>query len=261
MPGADHKTVHHASLTEGAVLVLADAGERGEVPLGPEDRHAVAGGDHDLGPALRDLVHAAGIHPALRCSGLTDLLFPIACALRAGGAQVQGAEPDGAKAEGRGRDRPGLGLEGAKGHVQEDQRIGHVDQHVQRLPDWRREVAKPEVMAGRGHQDDDHQGAGSQGLEGELGDAVDARVRGEQADDRVHVAEGVELERREGAVQEGHGRHGDAQVPAVVEQRQPPRVAARERPDAEDDVQQHERRRTEPADQQRLQGGLGEYRG
>ena len=83
------------------------------------------------------------------------------------------------------------------------------------------------------------------------------RVAGQQADQRIAVAEGVELEERETAVRQREDEHRDAQVAAVPEQRQESAVEPRQRADREDDMQQRQRERTEGTDQQRLGGDLG----
>ncbi len=62
----------------------------------------------------------------------------------------------------------------------------------------------------------------------------------------------MKLDRGEGRVREREEEHRDAQVPAVVEQRQEAPVEPAQRPDAEDPLQQQQGGRAEGADQQRL---------
>ena len=75
----------------------------------------------------------------------------------------------------------------------DQQRVGNVHQHVQRLPDRGREVAQPEIVAGGGHQKKNEQREEAQQLEGKVSEAQEIPVSGEQADEGVHIPEGVTL--------------------------------------------------------------------
>src|SRR5262249_48961313 len=73
-------------------------------------------------------------------------------------------------------------------------------------------------------------------------------------------AERVKLDDGERAVGERQREHHDAEVAAIVEQREKASIETRQRTDAQDDVQQRKSRRAERSDQQRLDRQLGTKR-
>ena len=153
--------------------------------------------------------------------------------------------------------RPLGGLQAAERDVQEDQAVSHVDQHVERLPDRRRQVREPEVVRRRRHQEQDDQRQQSERLERELGEAVVVPVARQHAHQRVEHAQAVELDDREAAVRGREQEHADAEVAAVVEQGQEPPVEPAERSDGEHDMEQQQGAGAQAADQQRLDRRLG----
>ena len=80
----------------------------------------------------------------------------------------------------------------------------------------------------------------------------DVRRPGQEADQRVHVPQGVELDDGEGRVGQRQQAHGDAKVSAIVEKGQEAWVEPRQRTNGEDDAEQHKRRGAEAPNQ----GGL-----
>src|SRR5579871_1176158 len=125
------------------------------------------------------------------------------------------------------------------------------------LPNRGREIVQPEIVAGDGHEEEDREREESEDLKRKIGEAEEARVADEEADQRVQVAQRVELKNRKCAVPQGEHEHGDAEVAAVVEQRQKSAVEPAQGADAEDDVQQEKRGGAESADQQGFGGGVG----
>jgi hypothetical protein len=120
--------------------------------------------------------------------------------------------------------------------MQQQQAVGDVDQHVQALPDRRRQIGEPEVVAGRRHQEEDAQRQEAQRLEREPRQTAPTAVRGEHADQRVDDSEDVELDDREAAVRQAENKKGHAEMAPVVEQRQEAWVEPRQRPDRQDDM-------------------------
>ncbi len=62
--------------------------------------------------------------------------------------------------------------------MQDDRGIGGIDAHVDCLPDGWRQEGKPEIVAGDGQHDKDHQREDAEQLEGETGDPVKTRIAG-----------------------------------------------------------------------------------
>ena len=62
-------------------------------------------------------------------------------------------------------------LQLAQGHVCDQQRVGHVNQHMQTLPHGRSKVPQPEIVAGRSHQEQNHQCGKTELLKGEIAEA------------------------------------------------------------------------------------------
>src|SRR5688572_14708267 len=116
-------------------------------------------------------------------------------------------------------------------------------------------------MTGRSHEKQDDQSQEAQRLEWEVRQAGEAGVAGEQAYERVEVAEGVELEQRQHAVAEAKHEGRDAEVAAIVEQRKEPGVEAAKRADAERDVQEQKCSCAEAADEQGLGSSVRMHNG
>src|SRR5512146_2966711 len=112
-------------------------------------------------------------------------------------------------------------------------------------------------MASGRHKKENYEREKPKRLEREIAQAGEMPVGGEQADQRIGVAERVKLDERETAVRQSKEERGHAQVPAVVEQRQKAAIKAANRADTKDDVQQQERGRAESANQKGFDGGIG----
>lgn len=68
-------------------------------------------------------------------------------------SDVQAGNHDEAEREQQRIDRASLGLQRSEGDVDEQQSIGCVHAQMHRLPEGGAQVAQPEVVARRGHQD------------------------------------------------------------------------------------------------------------
>ena len=126
--------------------------------------------------------------------------------------------------------------------------VGHVNPHVQSLPDRRGEVRQPEVVAGHRHQREDDQRAKTQAFEGKVRQRIVSCVAYEEAHHGIEIT--VVVIPGEGYVRvvEREQAHGDTHVPPVVEKWQEAPVEPAERTDREDHVQQDEGRRPVSSD-------------
>jgi hypothetical protein len=220
--------------------MLAEIRDRDDVAPVPEDRDALAAGAHDPRTAVGDLECYARIDPAVGHALRLDVTAPFLQRRR----DVERDEP---RESERGRDRkdgPDLGPQRPEGHVRDEKGIGHVDAHVKRFPDRCREVGEPEVVARRRHQEEDAERDQAQRLE--------SRVAAEQAHERRHDPERVELDGDQSPVSQPDEEGRDAQMTAVVEKRQPPRVETAQGADRQDDVEQDEGEGAEASDEDRL---------
>ncbi len=265
VPGTGDAAVEDSPLAQWAVLVLADIRDRREPAVVAEDRHALAGERHDAGAFLRDLADPADLDESVG-GERSELAVERASLGRR--REMQRDQPEHAAGEDREREKARIILERTQRHVPDEQRVGEVDAHVQPLPDRRREVREPEVVARRRHQEEDGERRRAELLERKLRDASPPPVARQQADERILVAQGVELEERQAPVDEGAEKHRDPEVAPIPQQRQKPPVEPRERPDGEHDVQESDRERAESTDHQGFGGpfgtrgerGAGEYR-
>jgi len=71
-------------------------------------------------------------------------------------------------------------------------------------------------MARRRHDEQDRQSREPQWLKGELGDTVPSWIRGQDADERIAIAESMKLDGREPAMRECHEEGQDAQMEFAV---------------------------------------------
>jgi hypothetical protein len=157
-------------------------------------------------------------------------------------------------------DRAALRLQRAKEHVPEQQHVGQIDELMQRLPHGRPEIAEPEVVARRRHDEQNDQRAEAEDLERELRDVAEVRERrgviatvcSEDADEWVRIAERMKLNDREDAMHQREQRHRHSEMAAIVEQREKARIEPRQRTDGEDDVQQQKPRDRREADDESL---------
>ena len=77
--------------------------------------------------------------------------------------------------ENRRQKRAGLGLQGPQRDMRDQQRIRRIDEHVQPLPDRRRQIVQPEIVTGRRHQKQNQQREEAERLKREVGQAAVAR--------------------------------------------------------------------------------------
>src|ERR1700687_6062011 len=117
--------------------------------------------------------------------------------------------------------------------MRDQQSVSCVDQHVQPLPNRRREIPQPEIVAGRGHQEENQKREESQSLERKLRQAVIPGVADEYADQRIDVAKGMKLNDGECPVRQSEQKRCDSQMPPVVEQGKKTWVQPAERTDRE----------------------------
>ena len=100
--------------------------------------------------------------------------------------------------------------------MQHDRRIGGVDRHVQRLPQRRPEEGKPEIVAGE-RQGQQHQ-------EAEKSEPDEAGIGGQQRGQNRRRAEGkIPVQHGKGVPRRHRAGH-HAEMAAIVEQRQEPRI-------------------------------------
>src|SRR6266498_2049412 len=102
----------------------------------------------------------------------------------------------------------------------DEQPVRYVHEHMQPLPNGRGQIMQPEVMARRSHEKQNQQRKESERLKGEVRNAGVACIADEQADQRIEIPQCVELEKRKRTVRQSENEHGDAQVPAIVKERQ-----------------------------------------
>ena len=254
VPGAGDAAVDDLALAERAVLMAAEVGDGGDLAVVAEDGDAFAAERHDAGAFFGDAPGGAGIEKAI---GDGVALVAIEGALFACGEEVERGDGGEAESEYGGKDGVAFRLERAEADVRQDEGVSHVDAHVERFPNRGREGVEPEVVAGGGHEKEDEEREESELLKGEVGEAIDALIGGEQADQRVGVAAGMELDEGEEAMGKGYPEHEDAEVTAVVEQRQEPRVEAAEGTDGEDDVEHQKGECAESANEKSLRRGGG----
>ena len=127
-----------------------------------------------------------------------------------------------------------LVLHDAERDMHHHQPIGDIDRHVQRLPDARREERQPEVVAGRGHQEQDQQRGDAERLEREA-DELAVVLPGRQLGDEVRqiALHQIPVE-QEPEMRDRDQKRQHAEMPAVVEQRQEAAVEPRQRADRQD---------------------------
>ena len=139
-------------------------------------------------------------------------------------------------------------LQQAERDVHDDEAVGGIDAHVHRLPHRRRQERQPVVVAGRREDEQDQQRRDAEHLEREADEfAVVGPRRQLDRDvaDRALRRVPFQHERRMQGRDQEH-RHAD--VAAIVQQRQEPRIEPGERADRQDDRQHRERAGAERLD-------------
>ncbi len=237
--------------------MLANAGKREQPIAVAEYRHALTAGDDQPGPPVGDRGGITDRQPATGGRGGLD----VPGALAPAGRELHTGQGQRRCEQHRPSAGAGVVLQRAERHVQHDQPVGAVDREVQALPHRGAPLRQPEVMAGGRHQEQDQQRRQAKPFERELAEAARARIADQQADQRIEGPEAVELQQREAGVGRRQQEHGHAQVPAVVEQRQPAIVQPGEGPDGQDRGQQQEGAHRQAADQQGFRGGFGMAQG
>ena len=82
-----------------------------------------------------------------------------------------------------------------------DQRcVGDVNQHVKKFPNRRSQISEPKIVAGRGHQKKNDECEQSELLKRKVCQTSEIPVRSEKADERILVAQTVELDNAKNAV-------------------------------------------------------------
>src|SRR5206468_11628846 len=146
--------------------------------------------------------------------------------------------------------RTRLTLQHTESHMQHEQSISDIDQHVQRFPNRSAEVREPEIVARRGHQKKDYEREETEGLERNTRDGTGERTSLENAQNGIGITARVVGDDNQHAVDKPEQAHRDARMAAIIEQREELFIQPAERSNAEDDVQENESRRTERANQQ-----------
>ena len=125
--------------------------------------------------------------------------------------------------------------------MHDQQSIGDIERHVERLPDPRSQKHQPEVMAGGGHQEKHEQGGDAERLEREVDEFCIVRP-GRQFVDEVHqiVLRQVPCE-QEAEMRERDEKRQHSEMTPVVQQRQEAAVEPRQRADRQDNRQHEER--------------------
>src|SRR5208283_5098448 len=154
--------------------------------------------------------------------------------------------------EGSGQHGIRLCLQCPQSHVRNQQRVGHIYQHVQPLPHRCREIPQPEIVARCSHQEQDDQCKETKNLKGEIGDTAVSRIADEQTDKRIRIPQRMKLKQREASMRQGQQKRRDTQVPAVIKERKESPVHSRQRSNTEHNVQQQECSCSKRANQQRL---------
>ncbi len=154
------------------------------------------------------------------------------------------------------QDRIRLRLQDTQSDVCHDQRVSNVDQHVQPLPDWCSQTGQPEIVAGGRHQEQNQERQKAQWLKRKPVQAVIPRVADEEADQRVQDAESMKLEEREPPVSQRNEKHRDAEMTAIVKQRQEGTVQPAKRTHDQDHMQHEQGAGPQPSDEQCLYRGV-----
>jgi hypothetical protein len=93
-------------------------------------------------------------------------------------------------------------------------------------------------MPGSSHKKQNDQCEETKGLEWKLGHAAIPGVTDEQADQRIHVPQGVKLEQGKPSMCQAQQKRRDTQMPAVIKQWKKTTIQPAQGPDAKHNVQQ-----------------------
>src|SRR5438132_2711555 len=123
----------------------------------------------------------------------------------------------------------------------DERSVGDVNQHVKKLPNRRSQIPGQKIVAGGGHQKENDEREQSELLKRKVRQPSEIPVRSEKADDRILVAQTVELDDGKNAVNSAQKERCHAQMTPIIEKRQKARVQPTERSDAQNDVKQQKR--------------------
>jgi len=131
VPGTGNTPVDDATLSQRAVLVLAHVGNCRNLPVIPEDGNSLPANTGYLSTIVRDVPHGANVHePSHRLNGALTIEVETAPA----GGQVEADDQRQTAADRHDIDRAELGLEHPERHVDDEEPVGQVNQHVDGLP-------------------------------------------------------------------------------------------------------------------------------
>ena len=101
--------------------------------------------------------------------------------------------------------------------MQDDQEIGQVYEHVQGLPDFGWQMMQPKIVTGDSHKEKYDQRKKAQCLKRELRNGTKSCVGCEQRYKGINISESMKLKNRKAAVDQGDRKHGDPEMPPVIE--------------------------------------------
>ena len=214
VPGARDTTVNNATLSERSILVLADVGNRRNPGVIAEHCDPLAGKRDDRRAFFRYAIHVADFHKAFLRG---PMLGAVQSPFLARRCQVKEDDGDHSHNKRSRKDRACIRLQRAQHNVGDEQGVGEVNEHVQALPNWGRQVPQPEIMTGGGHKEENDEREKPERLKWKISDAAVPRITHKQTDERVDVSERVKLNERERSVNESQQERGDSQVAAIVE--------------------------------------------
>src|SRR5262245_21733603 len=110
-------------------------------------------------------------------------------------------------------------LENAESDVEHKERVGDVNQHVERFPNRRAKVRQPKIVARGGHKEQNYQSEKAKWLKWNARDAPVNRDRNENAQERICVAAGVVCDNDEDSMNQTERKHRYARMTSVVKQR------------------------------------------
>src|SRR5262249_23997478 len=142
-------------------------------------------------------------------------------------------------ANNNGIQRMHFGLEHAKHDMQHEQAVSSIDEHVEGLPNGCGQIRQPEIMAGRSHEQENHESEETERLKGHAGDGTGERAALENTENGIRVAAGVVSDDSKRGVNQPQQAHGHTRMPTIVKQRQEHSIQPAERPNAQDDVQKN----------------------
>src|SRR5262249_3227406 len=132
-----------------------------------------------LGAIICDLIDTANIDPvSFGCQRIAE-------ALAEAGSKVQTGNNHQTESRQRRVDGALLQTKRSQGYVHDEQTIRRINEHVQSLPNARRQILLPEIMTGRRHEEKDYQREKPQRLERKSRQRTVLGVRAQEGDQRI----------------------------------------------------------------------------